>query len=110
MVGRSAEVQTHGFFMNTREYIDDLAADPTTKLDYQDALYAYLRNENSTTTGVFDFAEQALPSTLRDSYIEYMRARQLSETTVMKNTELIKSKLKRRTMHFSTGVRLVRGN
>ena len=105
---RSNKKDTQKFFQLTREYINAMEASAEEKLNYQDELYTYLRNENETIIGVKEFAEKCFAGKSRDEYREYMRKEEYPEFGVSKDLELLKSVLKRRIISFSSGVQLFR--
>ncbi len=107
-IAESNKAQTQQFYLLTREYINDLDSELTVKLNYQDSLYGYLRNEVATTIGVKEFAEANLQIRHRDKYLAYMRVSHYPEQGIVKDLSLIKNKLRRRNIRFSSGVKILR--
>jgi hypothetical protein len=109
-ISKSNKADTQKFFLLTREFINDMEASVEEKLNYQDELYTYLRNTNDTIIGVKEFAEKCFSGKNRDIYREYMIKSEYPDVGIVKDLELLKNILKRRNIHFSSGVELIRKN
>lgn len=107
-IAESSSAQTQNFFLYAREFINDLDADPAQKMDYQDAIYTYLRNENNSVVSVGEFSSEHLKPEHQDRFVAHMRNSGFPEISVVKDLSLLGNKLKRRVMRFSTGVSLIR--
>lgn len=107
-IADSSKIVTQNFFLLTREFINELEIENDKKLDYQDDLYSYLKNKNTNTLSISDFAEKHLDLDHRDLYQAYMKTSEFPITAIVKELDLIKNKLKRRKISFSTGVTLQR--
>jgi hypothetical protein len=109
-IADSSSAQTQAFFLNAREFFNDLETDVSQKMNYQDAMYTYLRNENNTLISVGEFTSTYLQPEHQDRFVAHMREAGFPEISVNKDLSLIRNKLKRRVMRFSSGVSLVRRN
>lgn len=109
-ISDSSKIVTQNFFLLTREFINELDVDTEKKLDYQDSLYAYLKNKNANTLSIADFSEKNLDTEHRDLYSTYMTASAFPVTDVVKELDLIKNKLKRRKIYFTSGVTIQRSS
>ena len=107
-IAKSSKSLTRGFFQSTRDYINNLSVDIEQKLDLQDQLNGYLKNKNNATISSRVFADEFLPVENRDDYAVFMQDANFPTTAVMKDLSLIATKLKRRVMNFSTGVKITR--
>jgi nucleoid-associated protein YejK len=109
-IADSSKAITQNFFLLTREFVNELDIDIEKKMDYQDNLYSYLKNGNTSTISISDFSEKHLDIDHRDLYNEYMVSSAFPTTAIVKELDLIKNKLKRRRLNFSTGVIIQRSS
>ena len=109
-IADSSSAQTQSFFLYAREFFNDIDADVSQKMNYQDAMYTYLRNENNSLISVGEFASGYLLPEHQDRFVAHMRNSGFPEISIVKDISLIQNKLKRRIMRFSTGVSLIRRN
>ena len=107
-IADNSKTFTQNFFLLTREFINELDIDSEKKLDYQDSLYSYLKNGNNNTLSISEFSESCLDLDHRDVYSAYMSTSSFPSIAIIKNLDLIKNKLKRRKINFSSGVVLQR--
>ncbi|WP_330925251.1 nucleoid-associated protein [Candidatus Sororendozoicomonas aggregata] len=99
-----AEHQTREFFELTTKFIDESELDQRQKFDLHNALYTYLKTDQSNVVEVSGFAKHYLQAGTRDDYERYMRKEGFSNSAVLKDTSLLGKKLKIRRMQFSSDV------
>ncbi|MBI4219914.1 MAG: nucleoid-associated protein, partial [Chloroflexi bacterium] len=99
----ASDVNTKRFFTATEEFINEKVTDPVRKARYNIALLAEL-NRTTTTVRPRDFAQQNFEVDDRQSYIEFLRTKDVPTTTVQKDTTLIAGQLRRLQVDFSSGL------
>lgn len=95
---------TRDFYMNTREFIDNLEIDDEEKIDLNYALYTYLKVSQNNTIQISEFADQFFEGDHRDNYINYMETKGFPSIAISKDMSYIKNKLRRRKIKFTTDV------
>ncbi|MFT8451805.1 MAG: nucleoid-associated protein [Zymomonas mobilis] len=98
--------QTRFFFTSTTDFIKNLKISEDEKFDLYNCLYSYLKTEKSPTIQVCIFANRFMSPDLGDSYIQYMREHDISESAIIKDLSELKSKLQRRRIKFSHQITL----
>lgn len=100
----SARKKTQHFYEATREFIQNSMLADEEKLATHDALRVELRS-NATTINPIAFAQNYLATVeMRDAYRQFLVEKEIGTNTIDKDTEYIKSKLRRPKMTFSSGV------
>ncbi|MHB8132342.1 MAG: nucleoid-associated protein [Mobilitalea sp.] len=109
-IADSSKIITQNFFILTGEFINGLDIETEKKLDYQDNLYSYLKNKNDSTLSISEFSEKYLDLDHRDTYNTYMLEAAFPPIAIVKELDLIKNKLRRRKISFSSGVTIQRSS
>jgi nucleoid-associated protein YejK len=109
-IADSSKILTQNFFILTGEFINELDIETEKKLDYQDSLYSYLKNKNDSTLSISEFSEKYLDLEHRDIYNSYMLTATFPAIAIVKELDLIKNKLRRRKISFSSGVTVQRSS
>lgn len=100
----SARSRTRDFYDQTTEFIKNSGFDESKKYDLFDALRTELRS-NSATISVSDFGTTHMTVTDRNTYGNFMAGKMFPTHAVPKDTEYVKSKLRRRhKIVFTSGV------
>ncbi|WP_439668359.1 nucleoid-associated protein [Cupriavidus necator] len=86
---------TADFYDRTKDFIESLAIPRSDKIDLTESLRAELRS-NDLTVNAREFAEKHLPMGVVDEYCSFVEKKGLPAHSFTKNTEYIKSKLKKR--------------
>ncbi|MEQ1748092.1 MAG: nucleoid-associated protein [Prosthecobacter sp.] len=94
------------FFEQTREFTDALSTDDAEKVTYRGHLTSYMRSEKAQIS-VKDFAETYLHKDFRRAYTKKMREAKFPDHAVRRDIRLIKSKLKRQSLRFTSKIMLV---
>ena len=103
-IASSSRKLTQNFFEWTRNFIDNSDLNDEAKLDLHEALRVTLRSSEATIS-VNDFAQNHLPAEKRQIYTEFMQEKNFPQNAVSKDTEYIKSRLrKKRAYGFNNGV------
>jgi hypothetical protein len=105
-IPENSEQRTRDFFEYSKEFINTADITTETKVDLQQALHTYLKTDQSNTIQCSGFAEQFMNEDARDDYTSYMENKNFPTTAIVKDTSLIRRKLKHRKMNFSTSVKL----
>ncbi|CAI8828856.1 hypothetical protein EI533_07080 [Pseudomonas donghuensis] len=105
-IPQNASQRTRDFFEYTTEYIDQAEIGDDRKLDLKQALYTYLKVEQTQTIESSEFATKYLDIELRDDYSTHMDSKGFPETAIAKDTKLINRKLARRKLSFSGNIRI----
>lgn len=105
-IPQNSEQDTRNFFEYTTEFINKSELPKADKFDLHNALYTYLKTDKNATIETSSFAETYLPDTIEDDYISFMENKKFPTNSIIKNTSLIKSKLRIRKLSFSTEVKI----
>jgi hypothetical protein len=97
---------TSDFYHDTREFVQSLVLADEAKLDINSSLYTYLKVDQSTVIKVADFAQQYLEPPIRDNYQSFMAEKGLPQNAITKDVTYIKNYLRRRNLHFTSGVKI----
>ena len=99
----SPEVTTKKFFNATEEFISSYVPDPELKARYETALLAELNNEDRTVSPMA-FAERHLRLEDRQLFRECLTENEVDFRPFDKDSELIKTRLRRVSVDFESGV------
>jgi len=102
----NAVQRTRDFFEYTSEFIGGMDVEPDRKIDLQQALYTYLKTDNSTTIETAEFAKNYLSNEESDDFNHYMQNKGFPDSAVTKDTKLINRKLARRKLNFTGNVKI----
>lgn len=107
-IPENAQQKTRDFHKLTKEFINGANLDSEEKLDLQQALYTYLKVDQSNTIQVASFADTYITDEeVKDDYIEFMENKNFPTTTVVKDLNLIKGQLKQRKVNFSSQIKII---
>ncbi len=101
-----SEHQTRDFFDYTTAFIDESDLSTEAKVDLHNALYTYLKTDQSNIVEVSGFAQNYLSEEARDDYEAFMRTKGFPEGAVLKNISLLAGRLRTRKMNFSNSVKI----
>lgn len=105
-IQKSSRKLTQDFFEHTRAFIDSSPIDVDVKLDLKEALRVELRSDSAVIDAP-GFAKKHFPKELRRPYQEYLESKAFPKNAVVKDTEYVKSRLRRpRKLIFTSGVRV----
>ena len=96
--------ETARFFNLTREFISSKVADREERHEIIDALYTYVKSEQSQTFTVDEFTQRYVPEELQDQYGNHMTRKQFPARAVQRDTSELKGKLKRRRFKYGTDI------
>lgn len=97
---------TQDFYEKTLKFIKDQNFSPSKRIDVIESLRAELRS-NTQSVSVADFAKTHLNATDGAKYVTYMDKSKFPSHAITKDTEYVKSKLRRRQkVTFTTGVQI----
>lgn len=102
----NAVQRTRDFFDYATEFIAGVDCPLERKVDLQQALYTYLKTDNSTTIEVSEFASKYLEPAEADDFVGYMENKGFPDSAITKDTKLINRKLARRKLNFSSDVKI----
>jgi hypothetical protein len=105
-IPENAVQRTRDFFDYTSEFISGMDVEPERKIDLQQALYTYLKTDQSTTIEVAEFAQKYLDNEEADEFSFYMENKGFPDSAVTKDTKLINRKLARRKLNFTSNVKI----
>ena len=94
--------QTKKFWETTKEFLDGMEVDKLDRYEYHGGLVSYMQG-NTSVISPRDYAREVLPAEHQDAYIKHCKAAGITQA-VTKNTDLIKSKLRKRSLRFSSSV------
>jgi hypothetical protein len=97
---------TKDFYHLTVDFITSQSISDEKKVDLNFALYSYLKISNRNTVSTSEFAEEYFDTEMRDNYLNYMNSKNFPCQSVAKDLTLLKNKLKRRKIKFSSDVRI----
>lgn len=98
---------TKDFFNYTQEYIYGLNIIEEEKIDYSTALFSYIKLNQSGEINIMDFATEYLEEKHIDTYRNFMTEKGLPDISFHKDITLIRSKLRKRSLRFSSGIRVI---
>lgn len=97
---------TQDFYEKTLKFIKDQNFSPSKRIDLIESLRTELRS-NTQSVSVADFAKTHLNATDGPKYVTYMDKSKFPQHAITKDTEYVKSKLRRRQkITFTTGVQI----
>lgn len=91
------------FYEKTRELTDELSNDDEEKLTYRSHLVSYLRSEKDQISAK-EFADTYLPQRHRLAYMRKMKAAKFPDHAVRKDIRLIKTRLKKQSLKFTSKI------
>lgn len=94
------------FFEKTREFTDSLSADDEEKVKFRGHLVSYLRSEREQISAKA-FADDYIPAHHRAAYLKTMKTAEFPTHAVHRDISLIKSKLRKQSLHFTSKITLV---
>lgn len=99
---------TKDFFDETTKFINSIDSNPSTKFNLQNQLNSYLLSEGSLTINSLEFANTVFKDAdMIDNYISHLGSQEISTRSIVKNTDLINKKLKKRHLNFSNGIKII---
>lgn len=98
---------TRDFYFNTKEFIDKLPIDDEKKVDMNISLYTYLKVSQENTISIRTYADNYLADDVKPQYERHMIGKKFPENNVVKDLTLLKNKLRRRGLTFSSKIRIV---
>lgn len=105
-IPENAIQRTRDFFEYASDFISGMDTDPKRKIDLQQALYTYLKTDNSTTIETAEFASKYLKHEESDDFSSFMEGKGFPESAITKDTKLINRKLARRKLNFTNSVKI----
>ncbi len=104
----SDKTMTRDFYHHTRNFINGIPGiDDEQRFDLLTGLYSYVKTKKESTINPSAFAEDYFgDSELRDGYENYLLQKEIPCQAFQKNTELLKNDLKRRSLLFSSDVKI----
>ena len=107
-LAETAATKTKEFYEITREYINNMNIQQDEKVDLYGDLTSYLRNNDSTVSAQ-TFAVDYFPEEKQDDFLNHCASRGIYEP-ITKDTLLIKGKLKKQSIKFTSNVTLTAEN
>lgn len=106
-IQKSSKKLTQDFYEHVNTFIKSCPLSDDERWELKEALRVELRS-TSTVINVGDFADSNIADEeVRDSFMDFMDARQFPKTSVAKDVDYVKAKLRRpRKINFSTGVKI----
>ena len=105
-IQKSAKRLTRDFFEHTRNFAQSSSLTDEAKADIKEALRVELRSDNSLIDPN-EFAKQHIPPALRRQFRAYLDEKNFPKTSVPKDTEYVKAKLRRpRQLTWPQGIKL----
>lgn len=95
--------QTRDFYEQTRKFIDSVSTDAAQRVEMRGHLVSYLKSQNSVISAS-KFAEDYLPEENQAAYKEKMKAAGIPDNGISKDNALLKTRLKKQTLRFSSKV------
>jgi hypothetical protein len=105
-IPENSEQRTRDFHTLTKDFINNADMPDESKLDLQQALYTYLKVDQSATIQVSEFSDTYVDDDLKDDYVDYMENKNFPTTAVVKDLKLISNKLRQRKVNFSSKVKI----
>ncbi|MCF6459155.1 nucleoid-associated protein [Pseudoalteromonas sp. MMG024] len=106
-IPENSQQRTRDFHKFTKEFVDTADMSDEEKLDSHQALYTYLKTDQSTTIQTSEFAEKYIAEDSKDDYLYYMEKKNFPTTAVVKDIKLISKKLRQRKVNFSSNVKII---
>lgn len=103
-ISHNAARQTKHFFETARSFIEEMPIPPADRVAYHGDLISYIR-QNRSTIEPRTFAKDVLPQEHQDAFIRQCRTNGITEA-FSKELDLIKGKLRRQSVKFSSNVTL----
>lgn len=94
---------TKMFYEKTKEFIKRIDEDAL-RLDADINLKSFLRNENFVMIDIQEYSKQFIPLPYQDLFLEEMESEECFQRSFTKNTNLIKTFLRRDILKFNNGV------
>jgi hypothetical protein len=103
----SSKKLTRDFYYGTKEFIDNLPVEDEKKVDMNVSLYTYLKVSQDSTISIKAYADSYLDDAVKPLYERHMISKKFPENHVVKDLTLLKNKLRRRGITFSSKIRIV---
>lgn len=103
-LSHNAARQTKQFYEVVRSFIEEMPVSQTEKVSYHGDLISYLR-QNRSTLEPRSFAQDVLPQDHQDSFVRKCREQGITQA-FSKELDLLKGKLRRQSVKFSSNVTL----
>ena len=100
------KVETKEFFNKSQIFINEEVCDPIVQTKYSLHLVSYISN-NLRTINARRFAAQYLDEGHKQSYIDFLKNKKVKTTDIVRDTSLIEGNLKKMTLDFENGVRII---
>lgn len=94
------------FYEMTREFTDDMSTDDSEKVTFRGHLASYLRSEKEQISAR-EFPETYLPRHHRRAYLNKMKSSKFPDITVRRDIRLIKTRLKKQSLKFTSKIVIV---
>ncbi len=98
--------KTRDFYEYTREFIQSSDLSAEEKVDAHNALYTYLKLDNSKVIGSRKFSKKYLSEDIQDDYNTFMDRKGFPNASINKDTSLLNKRLKIRKITFSSRVKI----
>ena len=106
-IPENSQQKTRDFYSYTKDFIAGSEVTDEEKLDLQQALYTYLKTDQSNTIKTSEFSEKYMNEKVQDDYLDYMENKSFPTNSIIKDLKLIKNKLKQRKVNFSSNVKII---
>lgn len=103
----NGKYETVKFYDLTREFVRQAQISPEAKRDLGDALYTFVKTEQSPTFTAQEFSESYLPLELRDPFSRFLNAKQFPDRAVVRDTSDMGARLRRRRFKFGADIELM---
>ena len=103
-LSHNAARQTKQFFEVVRSFIDEIPVSQADRVAFQGDLISYFR-QNKATLEPRTFAQDVLPQAYQDAFVRKCRDAVITQA-ISKDLELVKGKLRRQSVKFSSNVTL----
>jgi len=100
----NSKQRTRDFFEFTKEFVNSSALPTEKKIDINNALYTYLKTDQSGTVSVSSFSDLYFDPDTADQYSEFMANKEFPQGSVSKELDLIANSLRLRKINFSSNV------
>lgn len=94
--------ETSKFFDLTRKFVRNSDLEPEKKRDINDALFTFVKVEQSPTFTSQEFAEKYLPLEVRDGFSSFLQSNKFPERAVVRDVSDMGTRLKRRKFKFGS--------
>jgi hypothetical protein len=105
---KEPEIATKHFYEATESFINEQVEDPVQRTQYYGHVVSEMMSQ-SPTISTEQFAETYLPVDLRQSFVNYLEAKEVP-ANFPKNNELIDGRLKKTMYEFQSGIRVIAPN